>query len=92
MKQGRTSSMPIEINHKLTLKEDDHEVEIHSYQKLIGKLLYIAHTRLDISYSVNVLSQFIHSARRTHYKAALWILRYLREPSVLASHSREQES
>ena len=33
----------IEINHKLTLKEDDPEIEIHSYQKLTGKSLYLAH-------------------------------------------------
>ena len=31
---------PIEVNHKLAILEDDPKVEICSYQKLIGKLLY----------------------------------------------------
>ena len=62
---------PIEINRKLTLKEDDLEIKIHLYQKIIGKLLYLAHTRPDISYSVNMLSQFMHNPRRTHYQVAL---------------------
>ena len=48
--QGRTSNTPIEMNHKLTLEEDDFEIEIHSFQKLIGKLLYLAHTRPNISF------------------------------------------
>ena len=29
---------PIEVNHKLTLSEEEPRIEINSYQKLIGKL------------------------------------------------------
>ena len=61
----KISKTPVEINHKLTLKEDDPKIEINSYQKLTGKSLYPAHTRPDISYFVNVLSQFMHNRRRT---------------------------
>ena len=82
--QGRTSKTLIEITIKLTLKEDDPKTEIHSYQKLIGKLLYLAHTHPDISYSIDVLSQFMHSPRRTQYQAALRILRYLKVTIGLA--------
>ena len=70
LKHGKTSKTRIEMNHRLTLidniflvqknrltlKEDDPKIEIHSYQKLIGKLLYLAHTPPNISYSVNVFS------------------------------------
>ena len=76
--QGKVNTTPIETNYKLTFKEDDPRIEIEPYQRLIDKLLYLSHTRPYISYSVNVLTQFMHSPRRSHYHAALRILRYLK--------------
>nr|GEV99078.1 ribonuclease H-like domain-containing protein [Tanacetum cinerariifolium] len=48
------------------------------YQKLIGKLIYLTHTRPDISYSVHCLSQFMHKPLKSHLKIALKELRYLK--------------
>ena len=74
--QGKANSTPMETNHKLTLKKDDLTVEIGSYQGLIRRLLYLSHTRPYISYSVNFLTQFMHSLQKSHYHTALRILRY----------------
>ena len=76
--QCRVSNTPIEVNHRLTLDDKDPRIEITSYQKLIGKLLCLSHTRPDICYTVNVLSQFMHSPRNPHFLAANWVLRYLK--------------
>ena len=46
--RSRTNDRPIESNHKLTITKDDPRVEISSYQELVGKLLYLSHTRPDI--------------------------------------------
>ena len=35
------------------LRDDDLKMELNSYENLVGKLPYLAYTRLDISYSVN---------------------------------------
>ena len=36
------------------------------YLKLLGKLIYLTITRLDIVYTVSALSQFMQEPRRVH--------------------------
>ena len=43
------SETPIEVNHTLAVFKNDPQIEISSYQKLIGKLLYLSYTMPDIS-------------------------------------------
>lgn len=47
------------------------------YKQLVGKLLYLTFTRLDICYVVQVLSQFIDRPSNDYLFATLWVLRYL---------------
>ena len=72
---------PIEVNHRLMINKDDSYVESKSYQKIVGKLQYLSHTRPDICYAVNVLSQFMHSPQTSHFQALKKILRYLKGTS-----------
>ena len=48
------------------------------YQRLVGKLIYLSHTRPDIAYAVSVVSQFMHSPSEDHMGAVMRILRYLK--------------
>ena len=48
-------------------------------QKLVGKLIYISHTRPDISFSVGVMSQFMHDPMEEHLEAIYQTLRYLKK-------------
>ena len=48
------------------------------YQKLVGKLIYLSHTRPDIAFDVSVVSQFMHSPYKKHLEAVYRILRYLK--------------
>ncbi|GJX92140.1 ribonuclease H-like domain-containing protein [Tanacetum coccineum] len=61
------------------LTEDDSLLDnIAGYQKLLGKLIYLTHTRPDIAYYVHCLAQYMHSPLKSHLSCALNVLRYLK--------------
>ncbi|KAL6272266.1 hypothetical protein ACE6H2_022958 [Prunus campanulata] len=70
---------PSEQNHKLGLYPNQAPTDKERYQRLVGKLIYLAHTRPDIAYAVSVVSQFMHSPSEDHMGAVTRILRYLKE-------------
>ncbi|RDX97470.1 putative mitochondrial protein, partial [Mucuna pruriens] len=53
-------------------------IEKSQYQRLVGKLIYLSHTRLDIAYVVSVVSQFMHDPRERHLQVVERILQYLK--------------
>ncbi|GKB63850.1 multidrug resistance-associated protein 3 [Tanacetum coccineum] len=74
-------STPMEPNSVLPYiptKDDPFLDNIIGYQKLLGKLIYLTHTRPDIAYYVNCLAQYMHSPLKSHLSCALNVLRYLK--------------
>ncbi|XP_028789076.1 uncharacterized protein LOC114745101 [Neltuma alba] len=59
-------------------RKDEEPVDIGRYQRLVGKLIYLSHTRPDIAFAVSVASQHMHSPRKKHMDAAYRILKYLK--------------
>ena len=49
-------STPMDPNHKLGEDKEELVVDKRMYQRLVGRLIYLAHTRPDIAYSVSVIS------------------------------------
>ena len=79
----KPADTPMVVNHELEMKEGGKLANKEKYQRLVGKLIYLAHTRLDIAYSVAVVSQFMHNPQVEHMGAAMRIVRYLK-----GSHGR----
>jgi len=100
---AKPSGTPTDVNVKLTSKQYDDQtkenqgdklVDPSAYQKMIGKLLYLNMTRLDISFSVQTLSQFLQQPKISHMDAALRVVKYIKkQPSqgVLLSSSSGTE-
>ena len=67
-------STPMDPNHKLGEAKEEPMVDKRMYQRLVGRLIYLAHTRPNIFYSVSVISQFMHHPREPHLQVAYRVL------------------
>ncbi|GJS99237.1 putative RNA-directed DNA polymerase [Tanacetum coccineum] len=89
----KPSATPLEQNLSISNEPSSTDPVIDNvteYQKLIGKLIYLTHTRPDISYSVHCLSQFMHKPLKSHLKIALKVLRYLKNNPGMGIHIVKQ--
>ncbi|XP_042964688.1 uncharacterized mitochondrial protein AtMg00810-like [Carya illinoinensis] len=78
MLASKPSRLPMEPNIKLSKDEGEAFKDRVLYKKLVGKLLYLTHTRPNLSQSVHLLSQFMEASRVPHYDAILRVIRYMK--------------
>jgi hypothetical protein len=57
---------PIVPNVKLTCDGDLDLVDATLYHHLIGSLMYVVNTKLDVCYAVNTLRQFMMEPRQSY--------------------------
>lgn len=75
---SKPASSPIEQNHRLARATGALLSDPEAYRRLLSRLIYLTVTRPDLTYSVHVLSQFLHEPRQEHWDAALRVVRYLK--------------
>lgn len=61
--------------------------DVAGHGKLIGRLLYLTTTQLDISHAVQQLSQFLAKPTVTHHQAAPHVLKYLKGKRLFFTRS-----
>ncbi|XP_039042230.1 uncharacterized mitochondrial protein AtMg00810-like [Hibiscus syriacus] len=85
------ANTPLEQNARLTTTEYDELctkgsngvddkllVDKSDFQRLIGRLICLTHTRPDICFAVHHLSQFMQQLKESHLQSTLRIVRYIK--------------
>lgn len=71
-------STSMEENLKLGIYPNQVPTNKERYLRLVGRLMYLAHTQLDLAYALSAVSQFMHSPSEEHMNVVTCILRYLK--------------
>ena len=74
----KPSDTPMDPYNKIGSKGNFGPVDKGRYQRLVGKLIYLSHTRPDISFAVSLVSQYMHNPTEEHQEAVNRILKYLK--------------
>lgn len=69
MQRRKSVTIPMRQSSKLQLTEIYEDTHATVCRSLIGKLLYLTHTRTDIMYAVNLLSRFMFKPTRVQFGA-----------------------
>ena len=78
MLECKPADTPIAQNERLSIHDNQIPTDKDQYQRLVGKLIYLSHTRPDITYVVSLVSQFMHNPSKDHMNVVIRILRYLK--------------
>ncbi|XP_068644814.1 uncharacterized mitochondrial protein AtMg00810-like [Aristolochia californica] len=74
----KPTSIPMDPKLRLNATEGDLLPDITHYRRLVGKLLYLTLSHLDITFAVHKLTQFMAQPRLPPLKAVHRLLRYLK--------------
>nr|GEZ28802.1 hypothetical protein [Tanacetum cinerariifolium]GEZ29050.1 hypothetical protein [Tanacetum cinerariifolium] len=89
-KEILTASTPIETKKPLVKDTEDADVDVHLYRSMIGYLMYLTASRLDIMYVVCTCSRFQFTSKTSHFQAVKRIFRYLKgQPKLVLWYARE---
>ncbi|GJV01490.1 putative ribonuclease H-like domain-containing protein [Tanacetum coccineum] len=74
----KTASTLMETQKPLLKDEDGEKVDVHIYRSMIGSLMYLTSTRLDIMFAVCACARYQVNPKVSHLHAVKRIFRYLK--------------
>lgn len=82
--------IPIQPNLGLSIELEDEEetmrlpIDSTKYRQTIGKLMYLMIcSRPDLSFSVSLLSRFLHAPKEKHLRCVLRLLKYIKSTKTI---------
>ena len=77
MVSSRFVSSPMDPNAHLSALDASPPCDTSLYRQIVGSLIWLTHTRLDVAYSAGLLSSFSAKPLTSHLLAARRVLRYM---------------
>ena len=78
MMDCKAIATPMASNLKLLCDDSSKTVDATMYRHMIGSLMYLTNTRLNVYFAVNNLNEYMVDPRRVHMVAIKNVLRYLK--------------
>lgn len=92
MLHSKDAISPMNTNEKLQLEDCFGNAYSSRYKRLVGRLLYLTHTKLDIMYAVGIVSRFVQEPSMHHMGAVKKILHYISGTLDYGLYYRENDS
>ena len=89
---NKTIFTPLELNVKLNATDGEPLPDAALYRQLVGSLIYLAVTCLDLAYVLHLVSQFMSASHSIHYATVLRILQYIKGTLFHGLHFSAQSS
>nr|GEU82511.1 hypothetical protein [Tanacetum cinerariifolium] len=80
---GKSASTPIDTTKPLLKDPNGVDVDVHTYRSMIGSLMYLTSSRLDIMFTVCACAYFQVTLKVSHLYVVKRIFRYLKGKSHL---------
>lgn len=77
-KNGKEKDSEEEENSNEEYDKEKEATDKERYKKLVEKLIYLSHTRLDIAFAISVAIQYMSCPMKSHMEVVYKILRYLK--------------
>ena len=77
MEECRYAAIPVSPGITVSLSSNSQLADATAYRQLIGSLLYLTISRLDIAFAVNLMARFMQKPYVEHLNAVKQILRYV---------------
>eukprot|EP00253_Pinus_taeda_P028962 PITA_28962 len=79
MQKCKTTITPIMMGLKLSKEDNNKDFDPSLYKGIVGTLMYLTATRLDIMHVVSLISRFMERPKEAHWQATKRILRYVKD-------------
>ncbi|GJR71215.1 uncharacterized mitochondrial protein-like protein [Tanacetum coccineum] len=86
----KSASTPVDLEKPLVKDGDADDVDVDLYRSMIGSLMYLNASRLDIMFAVCACARFQVTPKTSHLLAVKRIFRYLKgKPTLSLWYSRD---